>query len=55
MSTTRRRAKPTRAGGASLTLNAKAYAEPETFERERRELFARAWIIAGHVADFSLG
>jgi Rieske 2Fe-2S family protein len=51
MSTTRRRAKPTRAGGASLTLNAKAYADPEIFERERREIFARAWIIAGHVAE----
>ncbi|MGI9117397.1 MAG: aromatic ring-hydroxylating oxygenase subunit alpha [Gaiellales bacterium] len=51
MSATRRRAKTTRPGGARLTLHAKAYADPAIFERERREVFARAWMIVGHVAE----
>ena len=51
MSGTRRRARPTRAGGAPLTLHAKAYSDPAVFERERREVFAKAWIIVGHVAE----
>ena len=51
MSSTRRREKATRAGTAKLTLNAKAYADPEIFERERREVFAKAWMIIGHIAE----
>ena len=51
MSATGRRKKATRAGGAKLTLNAKAYADPEIFERERREVFAKAWMIIGHIAE----
>jgi Rieske 2Fe-2S family protein len=51
MSATGRRGKATRAGSAKLTLHAKAYADPEIFERERREVFAKAWIIIGHVAE----
>ena len=51
MSATGRRKKATRAGGAKLTLNAKAYADPEVFERERREVFAKAWMIIGHIAE----
>ena len=51
MSSTRRREKATRAGTAKLTLNAKAYSRPDIFERERREVFARAWMIIGHVAE----
>jgi Rieske 2Fe-2S family protein len=51
MSSTRRREKATRAGTAKLTLNAKAYSRPDIFERERREIFARAWMIVGHVAE----
>ena len=51
MSGTRRRERPTRAGGAALTLHAKAYSDPEVFERERREVFAKAWIVIGHVAE----
>lgn len=51
MSATRGRSKATRAGGARLTLNAKAYADPEILERERREVFAKAWMIIGHVAE----
>jgi Rieske 2Fe-2S family protein len=51
MSATRRRAKPTRAGGAPVTLHAKAYGDPAILERERREVFARAWMIVGHAAE----
>jgi choline monooxygenase len=51
MSSTRRREKATRAGTAKLTLSAKAYSRPDIFERERREIFARAWMIIGHVAE----
>jgi Rieske 2Fe-2S family protein len=51
MSATRRRARPTRSGGARLTLHASAYADPVLFERERREAFARAWIVIGHASE----
>lgn len=51
MSATRRREKPVRAGGAALTLHAKAYSDPAILERERREVFAKAWIIIGHVSE----
>lgn len=50
---TPRRAKPTRAGGAPVTLHAKAYGDPAILERERREVFARAWMIMGHVAELT--
>ncbi len=51
MSATRRRARPTRSGGAAMTLHAHAYSDPAILERERREVFARAWIAIGHVAE----
>ncbi len=51
MSSTRRRTKATRPGTAKLTLNAKAYADPAIYERERHEVFAKAWMIIGHVAE----
>lgn len=51
MATTRRRAKRERSGGARLTLHARAYVDPAILERERHEVFARAWMVIGHVAE----
>lgn len=51
MSATTRRERRTRPGGAPVTLHAKAYADPAILERERREVFAKAWMIMGHVAE----
>ena len=51
MSATRRREKKLRPGGAAVTLQADAYGDPAIFERERREVFAKAWMIIGHVAE----
>ncbi len=51
MSSTRRRKKTVRPGTATRTLHANAYGSSEILERERREVFARAWMIIGHVAE----
>ncbi len=49
--TSRRRVKSERDGGAQVTLHARAYVDPEVLERERREVFARAWMMIGHSAE----
>jgi len=51
VSATRRRERATRSGGAPLTLHASAYSDPAILERERREVFARAWMVIGHVSE----
>jgi len=36
-----------------VTLPARAYTDPEVFERERREVFARAWVLACHASELT--
>ena len=38
---------------APRTLPAWAYRSPELYRAERREIFARSWLLVGHVSQLS--